>query len=104
MAAARRLGLAVVGYCPLARGKVPADAVLQKIGRAHNKSPAQVSLRFLEQEKIIPIPRTSKRERLAENLGSLQFKLTDAEMAEIAMLARPGSRIVSPPQAPKWDT
>jgi len=104
LAAAHRHGLAVVGYCPLARGKVPADAVLQRIGRAHNKSPAQVSLRFLEQEKIIPIPRTSKRERLAENLGSLEFKLTDAEMAEIAMLARPGSRIVSPPQAPQWDS
>jgi diketogulonate reductase-like aldo/keto reductase len=104
LAAAHQLGLAVVGYCPLARGKVPADAVLQHIGRAHGKSPAQVSLRFLEQEKIIPIPRTSKRERLAENLGSLEFKLTDAEMAEIAMLARPGSRIVSPPQAPQWDS
>ena len=104
LAAARRHGMAVVGYCPLARGKVPADAVLQKIGRAHGKSPAQVSLRFLEQEKVIPIPRTSKRERLAENLGSLDFKLSDAEMAEIAMLARPASRIVSPPQAPQWDT
>ena len=76
LAAAHRHGMAVVGYCPLARGKVPADAVLQHIGRAHGKSPAQVSLRFLEQEKIIPIPRTSKRERLAENLGSLEFKLT----------------------------
>jgi diketogulonate reductase-like aldo/keto reductase len=104
VAAARRHGMAVVGYCPLARGKVPADPVLQKIGRAHGKSPAQVSLRFLEQEKIIPIPRTSKRERLAENLGSLDFKLADAEMAEIGALTRPGSRIVSPPQAPQWDT
>jgi 2,5-diketo-D-gluconate reductase B len=104
LAAAHRHGMAVVGYCPLARGKVPADAVLQRVGRAHGKSPAQVSLRFLEQEKIIPIPRTSKRERLAENLGSLEFKLTDAEMAEIGMLARPGSRIVSPPQAPQWDS
>ena len=103
LAAAHRHGMAVVGYCPLARGKVPADAVLQHIGRAHGKSPAQVSLRFLEQERIVPIPRTSKRERLAENLGSLDFKLTDAEMAEIGMLARPGSRIVSPPQAPQWD-
>jgi diketogulonate reductase-like aldo/keto reductase len=32
-----------------------------------------VALRFLEQQNIIPIPRTSKRERLAENLGSLDF-------------------------------
>ena len=104
IAAARRHGMAVVGYCPLARGKVPADPTLQKIGHAHGKSPAQVALRFLEQQHIIPIPRTSKRERLAENLGSLDFKLSEAEMAEIAKLTRSDSRIVSPPQAPKWDT
>jgi diketogulonate reductase-like aldo/keto reductase len=44
-----------------------------------------------------------KRERLAENLGSLDLKLSEAEMAEIAKLQRPDSRIVSPPQAPVWD-
>jgi 2,5-diketo-D-gluconate reductase B len=103
IAVARRHGMAVVGYCPLARGKVPGDETLQRIGRAHGKSPAQVALRFLEQETIIPIPRTSKRERLAENLGSLDFKLSDAEMMEIGALKRAGSRIVSPPQAPQWD-
>jgi 2,5-diketo-D-gluconate reductase B len=104
IAAARGHGMAVVGYCPLARGKVPADEVLQGIGRAHHKSPAQVALRFLEQDRIIPIPRTSKRERLAENLGSLEFKLSDADMAEIGTLKRPDGRLVSPPQAPKWDS
>ena len=103
IAAARRHGMAVVGYCPLARGKVPADPTLQQIGKAHGKTPAQVALRFLERQQIIPIPRTSKRERLAENLGSLDFKLSEAETAEIAKLKRSDSRIVSPPQAPKWD-
>jgi diketogulonate reductase-like aldo/keto reductase len=87
----------------LARGKVPGDETLQRIGRTHGKSPAQVALRFLEQQDIIPIPRSSKRERLAENLGSLEFKLNENEMAEIGKLKRPGSRIVSPPQAPQWD-
>jgi diketogulonate reductase-like aldo/keto reductase len=104
IAAAHRHGMAVVGYCPLARGKVPADPTLQKIGSAHGKTPAQVALRFLEQQRIIPIPRTSRRERLAENLGSLDLRLSETEMAEIAKLTRPDSRIVSPPQAPKWDT
>jgi 2,5-diketo-D-gluconate reductase B len=104
VAAARRHGMAVVAYCPLARGKVPADETLQRIGRAHGKTPAQVALHFLEQERIIPIPRTSKRERLAENLGSLDFKLSDAEMAAIAALKKPNARIVSPPQAPQWDS
>jgi diketogulonate reductase-like aldo/keto reductase len=104
IAAARRHGMAIVGYCPLARGKVPADPTLQRIGKAHGKTPAQAALRFLMQQQIIPIPRTSKRERLAENLGILDFTLSEAEMAEIAKLKRPDSRIVSPPQAPKWDT
>ena len=103
LAAAARYGLAVVGYCPLARGQVPADPVLQRIGRAHAKTASQAALRYLEQRTIIPIPRTSKRERLAENLGSLQFELSDGEMAEIANLRRPNARIVNPPQAPRWD-
>jgi diketogulonate reductase-like aldo/keto reductase len=103
IAVARKHGMAVVGYCPLARGKVPADETLQKIGRAHGKTASQVALRFLEQHGIIPIPRTSKRERLAENLGSLDFTLSEAEMAEIGKLQRPDGRIVSPPHAPQWD-
>src|ERR1700686_2934069 len=81
LAAAHRHGMAVVGYCPLARGKVPADAVLQKIGRAHGRSPAQVSLRFLEQEKIIPIPRTSKRERVPRKHRRHAIKLAGAMTA-----------------------
>jgi diketogulonate reductase-like aldo/keto reductase len=104
IAVARQHGMAVVGYCPLARGKVPGDEVLQSIGRAHGKTPAQVALRFLEQKTVIPIPRTSKRERLAENLGSLEFTLTAAEMARIDKLRCLNTRIVSPPQAPQWDT
>jgi 2,5-diketo-D-gluconate reductase B len=104
IAAARRHGMAVVGYCPLARGKVPGDEVLQRIGRAHGKTPAQVALRYLEQQNIVPIPRTSKRERLAENLGSLELTLGAAEMAEIEARKRANGRIVSPPQAPQWDT
>jgi 2,5-diketo-D-gluconate reductase B len=103
IAAARRHGMAVVGFCPLARGKVPSDEALQKIGRARGKTASQVALRFLEQHGVIPIPRTSKRERLAENLGSLNFSLTDAEMTEIGRLKRPDGRIANPPQAPKWD-
>src|SRR6202007_2660120 len=41
IAAARRHGMAVVGYCPLARGKVPADPTLQQIGRAHGHAASQ---------------------------------------------------------------
>jgi diketogulonate reductase-like aldo/keto reductase len=103
IAACRRHGLSVTAYCPLARGKVPADEALIRIGKAHGKSASQVVLRFLVQQGLIVIPRTSNRDRLAENLAIFDFKLTDADMAEIGRLKRPDGRVVNPPHAPKWD-
>src|SRR5262249_27337453 len=103
LAACRRDGLAVTAYCPLARGKVPGDATLERIGKAHGRNSSQVALRFLVQRGIIPIPRTANPDHLAANLAVFDFSLTDAEMAAIGALKRPGGRVVDPPHAPKWD-
>ena len=103
MAACRRHGLSVTAYCPLARGKVPGDPVLTRIGQAHHKSASQAALRYLIQLGVIVIPRSSNAGRLAENLAIFDFKLSDAEMAEIGKLKRPDGRVVNPPHAPKWD-
>jgi 2,5-diketo-D-gluconate reductase B len=103
IAACRRNGLSVTAYCPLARGKVPADKTLIGLGKAHGKSASQVVLRFLIQQGLIVIPRTSKRERLAENLAIFDFSLSETEMTEVAGLRRPDGRVVNPPHAPKWD-
>jgi diketogulonate reductase-like aldo/keto reductase len=103
IAACRLRGMAVVAYSPIARGSAKGDKLLQRIGQAHEKTAAQVCLRWLTQQGIVVIPRTSKVERLAENLANLEFDLTDAEMKEIAGLARPGGRIVDWSWSPKWD-
>ena len=103
IAATRKHGISVTAYCPVGRGKIPGSEVLATIGKAHNKSPAQVSLRYLVQQGIIPIPRTATPAHLAENLAVFDFKLSDAEMAEIGKLKRPDGRIVSPPHHPQWD-
>jgi len=103
LAACRRHGISVTAYCPIARGKVPGNPVLERIAKAHGKSAGQVALRWLVQQGIIPIPRTGKVERLKENLGAFDFTLSDAEMAEIAALKRPDGRVVNPAHAPKWD-
>jgi 2,5-diketo-D-gluconate reductase B len=103
LAACRTHGLAVTAYCPLARGKVPNSDVLARIGEAHGKTSAQIALRYLVQQGIIPIPRTAKPDRLAANLAVFDFKLSDAEMAEIARLKQTGLRVVNPPHAPRWD-
>jgi len=104
VAACRKHGLAVTAYCPLARGKVPGNEVLGRIGKAHGKSSSQIALRYLVQQGIIPIPRTANPDHLAANLAIFDFKLSDAEMAEIGSLKQPDARVVNPPHAPKWDS
>ena len=103
IAACRKAGMAVVAYSPLARGGAKGDRLLERIGKAHGKSAAQVCLRWLTQQGIAVIPRTSKVERLTENFANLDFNLSDAEMKEIAGLARSGGRIVDWSYSPKWD-
>jgi 2,5-diketo-D-gluconate reductase B len=103
IAACRKYGMAVVAYSPIARGQAKGDQLLARIGRAHGKTAAQVCLRWLTQQGIVVIPRTSKSERLAENFAVLDFTLSDAEMKEIAGLARPGGRIVDWSWSPNWD-
>ena len=61
--------------------------MLARIGGAHGKSAAQVSLRYLVQQQFVVIPRTSKLERLSENFQIFDFELGADEMAEIAALA-----------------
>jgi 2,5-diketo-D-gluconate reductase B len=104
-AACREHGLAVVAYSPIARGSAKKDAVLARIGAAHNKSAAQVSLRFLVQQGIAVIPRTSRIERLSENSAIFDFALSDAEMAQIRALAHRDGRLVDYAYSgsPKWD-
>ncbi len=69
--------MAVVAYSPIARGGAQGDDVLARIGKAHGKSAAQVSLRFLVQQGIVVIPRTSKVERLEENIALFDFALSE---------------------------
>lgn len=103
IAACRQHGMVVVAYSPIARGNAKGDAVLERIGRAHRKSAAQVSLRFLVQQGIAVIPRTSKVQRLEENIALFDFTLSDAEMAEIGKLGARHDRIVDWAYSPKWD-
>src|SRR6478735_8848724 len=105
IAASRKHGMAVVAYSPIARGNAKNDAVLARIGAAHGKTAAQVSLRFLVQQSIAVIPRTSRIERLEENFAIFDFALSHAEMNEIAALAHRDGRLVdwSYSGSPKWD-
>ena len=93
VAAIRKHGLAVTAYSPIARGQAAGDKVLATIGMNYGKTAGQISLRYLVQQGAIVIPRTSKIERLSENMAIFDFELTAEEMAEIAKLARPDGSV-----------
>jgi len=103
VAACRRHGLSVTAYSPIARGRAGNDSQLQRIGMHHGKTAGQVSLRFLIQEGAAVIPRTSKPERLKENMTIFDFKLDQAEMDEIRGLSGRSARVVDWSGAPNWD-
>jgi diketogulonate reductase-like aldo/keto reductase len=101
--ACRQHEMAVIAYSPIARGSAKGDAVLERIGKAHKKTAAQVCLRYLVQQGIAVIPRTSKLQRLEENLSLFDFALTDQEMDEIRALSKRNDRLVDWTWSPKWD-
>ena len=103
IAASKKLGMAVVAYCPNVRGKASDITPLERIGRAHGKSWAQVALRYLVQQGMIPIPRTATPAHLKENIEIFDFELSAAEMAELKKLNAANMRVVSPAWAPVWD-
>jgi len=90
---ARDLGASITAWSPLAQGKIAADPTLNEIGRAHGKTPGQVTLRWLIQQGVIAIPRTARETRAAENFDIFDFALSAEEMDRIHALARPNGRL-----------
>jgi diketogulonate reductase-like aldo/keto reductase len=95
--------MAVVAYSPVAKGRIKSDETLVRIGRAHGKTAAQICLRWLVQQNVSAIPRTSKIERLSENIDIFDFTLSDDEMLEIFGLGSAQGRLTDFGFAPKWD-
>ena len=102
-AACARHGIAITAYSPIAQGQAAGDDTLARIGRSHGKTAGQVSLRWLVQSGAIVIPRTSRVERLSENMAIFDFEFSAGEMAEIGGLARRDGRVVNAGWAPDWD-
>src|SRR6202012_2743089 len=61
--ACARHGMALVAYSPVARGRIKNDPTLARIAERYGKSAAQVCLRWLVQQNVCAIPRTSRIER-----------------------------------------
>lgn len=68
------------------RGNMFTNPVLQEIGKKYDKTVAQVILRWQLQRGIVVIPKSTHKERMAQNLDVFDFTLTDEDMQDIAAL------------------
>lgn len=83
----------IESWGPFAEGKndIFSNPLLKSIAKKHNKTIAQVVLRWMVQRRIIVIPKSVRKERMAENIQIFDFELTAAEMAAVKNLDTPQS-------------
>lgn len=81
-------GIQQEAWSPFAEGKdgLFTNPALMEIAGRHGKTVGQVVLRWLNQRNVVVIPKTVRKDRMAENLDIFDFTLTDEEMASITAL------------------
>lgn len=99
----RQAGITLTAYCPLAEGRAAKDKTLKRIGAKHDRSAAEVALRWLlHQDMVSVIPMTTNPEHCLANLRVMEFSLTPEDRAEITVLAR-GKRLIDMHSGYPWD-
>ena len=84
----RQEGIQHEAWAPFAEGQcgIFNNPTIKAIADRHGKTTGQVILRWLNQRGVVVIPKSVRRERMAENLAIFDFTLTDEEMNRIAVL------------------
>ena len=84
-------GIVTESWSPLGRGHgLLDDPVVTAIADAHGKTPAQVVLRWHLQLGCAVIPKSTHEMRIRENFDVFDIELTDAEMASLSAMTKPG--------------
>jgi diketogulonate reductase-like aldo/keto reductase len=81
-------GIALEGWKPLTRGEIAQDKTVEDIAQAHDKTYAQVMIRWALERDVITIPKTTHRERMKENMDVFDFALSADEMSALDGLRR----------------
>jgi diketogulonate reductase-like aldo/keto reductase len=80
----------IMAYSPIEQSRLAKHPQLKAFAHRHQMTPAQVALAWLlSKDDVIAIPKTSHRQRLLENIGALQHKLTREQLAELDRLFPP---------------
>ena len=90
----REHGIITQAWSPLGRGgAVLAEPEIVRIAEQHGSTPGQVILAWGIARGVVPLPKAASVERQRENLGALEVRLTDDDIAAITALGRPDGRL-----------
>lgn len=70
-------------WSPLGRGSMITNGILEEYGKKYGKSPAQIALRYITQEGIIPIVKSGNRDRMIQNMEIFDFTIDEYDMSVI---------------------
>jgi len=91
----RKRHIPVMAYSPIERASLARDPKLADFARRHGMTPAQAALAWLlAKDDIIAIPKTAHRERLKENAGALELRLSSEQLAKL-------DNLFPPPKGPR---
>jgi 2,5-diketo-D-gluconate reductase B len=106
LAASAETGIPLSSYCSIARGEIFKYPRLAEIGRRHEKTAAQVALRWILQKGVTMNTMSTRVENMRANFDIMDFELGADEMLEIDALTAANFRISNAdvvPYAPTWD-
>jgi 2,5-diketo-D-gluconate reductase B len=92
-------GVAVVAYSPLARGEVFNIREIQEVAQKHGVSEAQVSLAWVMEKGVIPIPKASTEDHIEDNFKARELELDEEDVEKIDSI-NGEERMVDPGFAP----
>jgi diketogulonate reductase-like aldo/keto reductase len=79
----RENNIYLTAYRPIAKGLVNNDPIIRNIAEKYQKTPAQITLKWLSQQDIITIPKASSERHLRENINIFDFELEKSDIEKL---------------------
>ncbi|MBC7000399.1 aldo/keto reductase [Cytophaga sp. FL35] len=80
----------VEAWSPFAKGAVFKNGIMKEIAKKYNKTVAQITLQWIVQHGAVPIPKSTTKERVLENIDIYNFELTGEDLHTISQLPKMG--------------
>ena len=83
-------GIQMQAWSPIGRRRILEDGLILELAGKYQVSPAQLCLRFLLQNDIIPLPKSSSMERMKQNMDLFHFEISEEDLSRLATMPQAG--------------